>query len=80
LVLTDREIQAALDCGQIKIAPVPVADAYSSTSVDLTLSKFIRCWKCDPLRGVEQIIAPSVEGYNFNEVVKQLSEQRELDG
>ena len=80
MVLTDREIQAALDCGQIKIAPIPGVDAYSSTSVDLTLSKFIRCWKCDSLKGVEQIIAPSVEGYNFNEVLKQLSEQRELGG
>jgi len=79
LVLTDREIQAALDCGHIKIVPAPSVDAYSSTSVDLTLSKFIRSWKDAPIAGVEQIICPSAEGYNFNDVLKNLSEAKELN-
>jgi len=79
LVLTDREIQAALQCGHIKIMPSPGVDAYSSTSVDLTLSKFIRTWKGDPLKGVEQVICPSAEGYNFNEVLKALSDSKELN-
>jgi dCTP deaminase len=78
LVLTDREIQAALQCGQIQIKPLPGVDAYSSTSVDLTLSKFIRTWKGDPLKGVEQVICPSAEGYNFNELLKNLSDSKEL--
>ena len=79
MVLTDREIQAALECGQIKINPTPKADAYSSTSIDLTLSKFIRIWKTDTLKGVEQVICPSAEGYNFNELLKALSEVKELN-
>lgn len=79
MVLTDREIQAALQCGQIKIAPTPGPDAYSSTSVDLTLSKFIRTWKTDPIKGVEQVICPSAEGYNFNELLKALSDSKELN-
>ena len=79
MVLTDREIQAALDCGHIKIVPAPSVDAYSSTSVDLTLSKFIRSWKDAPIAGVEQIICPSAEGYNFNDVLKNLSEAKELN-
>ncbi len=80
MVLTDREIQAALECGHIKIDPAPKVDAYSSTSVDLILSKFIRCWKGDPIKGVEQIICPSAEGYNFKDVLKNLSDQKALDG
>lgn len=79
MVLTDREIQAALEFGHIKIVPAPGVDAYSSTSVDLTLSKFIRCWKGAPLKGVEQIICPSAEGYNLKDVLKNLSDQKELD-
>lgn len=79
MVLTDREIQAALQCGHIKITPLPGVEAYSSTSVDLTLSKFIRTWKTEPIKGVEQIISPSTEGYNFNEVLKALSDIRELN-
>lgn len=79
MVLTDREIQAALECDHIKIVPLPAVDAYSSTSVDLTLSKFIRCWKGDPIKGVEQVVCPSAEGYNFNDVLKNLSDQKELD-
>lgn len=79
MVLTDREIQASLQCGQIKIEPTPGPDAYSSTSVDLTLSKFIRTWKPDAIKGVEQVVCPSAEGYNFNEVLKSLSDIKELN-
>jgi dCTP deaminase len=79
VILTDREIQAALDSGQIKITPKPEAGAYSSTSVDLTLSKFIRVWKDDPIKGVEQVISPAAVGYNFNDVVKALSDMKELN-
>jgi dCTP deaminase len=78
VILTDREIQAALACGQIKINPNPSADAYSSTSVDLTLSKFIRTWK-ETVKGVEQVVCPSAEGYKFTDLVKALSDLRELN-
>lgn len=79
MVLTDREIQAALESGHISITPKPGFDAYSSTSVDLTLSKFIRIWKADQPKGVEWVICPSAVGYNFNEVVKALSDMKELN-
>lgn len=37
MVLTDREIQIALDRRLFTIDPPPINEAYSSTTVDLTL-------------------------------------------
>lgn len=79
MILTDREIQAALQCQHIKIVPAPNVEAYSSTSVDLTLAKFIRIWKGDPLKGVEHVFCPGAVGFNFNEVLRQHSDSKELD-
>lgn len=78
MVLTDREIQAALQCGQIIIDPAPRVDAYSSTSLDLTLSKSLRIWKTEKVKGVEQIICPATEGYKFSDFAKEYSEFKEL--
>jgi dCTP deaminase len=78
LILTDREIQAAIQYGQIIISPIPDVDAYSSTSLDLTLSKSLRIWKLETLKGVEHIICPSTEGYKFPEFVKAYSDAKEL--
>ena len=78
MILTDREIQAAIQCGQIIVNPTPNEDAYSSTSLDLTLSKSLRIWKPEPLKGVEHIICPSTEGYKFPEFVKAYSDPKEL--
>jgi dCTP deaminase len=78
LILTDREIQAAIQCKQIIINPAPGEDAYSSTSLDLTLSKSLRVWKTEVLVGVEHVICPATEGYKFPEFVKEYSDLREL--
>lgn len=79
MILTDREIQAAIDCKQIVIDPLPKAEAYSSTSLDLTLSSSLRIWKTEKVRGVEQIICPSTEGYKFAEFAKEYSDLKHLD-
>ncbi|MGA2048680.1 MAG: dCTP deaminase [Terracidiphilus sp.] len=78
MILTDREIQAAIQYGQIIISPVVGEDAYSSTSLDLTLSKSLRVWKTDAIIGVEHIICPATEGYKFAEFVKAYSDLKEL--
>jgi dCTP deaminase len=78
MVLTDREIQAAIDHKHIVIDPPPNELAYSSTSLDLALSKFIRIWKTPSVKGVEEIICPATEGYRFNDFAKAFSEIREL--
>ncbi len=79
MILTDHEIQAALQCNQIIITPTPGVDAYSSTSLDLTLSNSLRIWKPEPVKGVERIICPSTEGYKFAEFVKEYSDLKTLD-
>jgi dCTP deaminase len=78
LILTDREIQAAIQCKQIIISPAPSEDAYSSTSLDLTLSKSLRIWKTDEIKGVEHVICPATEGYKFPEFVKGYSDPKEM--
>jgi dCTP deaminase len=44
VILTDREIQIAIRTRQIEIDPVPNGDAYSSTSLDLTLDAPGEVW------------------------------------
>jgi dCTP deaminase len=69
VILTDREIQIFIKNGQITVTPEPEADAYSSTSLDLTLSERGEIWKPKP----GEPIRPNAEGYNY----KQLEERRE---
>jgi dCTP deaminase len=79
MVLTDREIQVAIQDGQIMIDPAPDLDAYSSTSLDLTLSKSLRIWKTQiPAVGVELIICPATDGYKFTDAANALSETKEM--
>lgn len=78
MIFTDREIQAAIQCKQIIIDPTPGVDAYSSTSLDLTLSKSLRIWRAETIKGVEHIICPATEGYKFAEFVKEYSDLLEL--
>jgi dCTP deaminase len=42
MILSDREIQAALARESVFIIPVPSANAWSSTAVDLTLDNELR--------------------------------------
>ena len=45
MILSDREIRAALSRGAMKLTPDPPAAAWSSTAVDLRLAKEIIRWK-----------------------------------
>lgn len=79
MVLTDREIQAAIHHGHIKIDPLPKVEAYSSSSLDLMLSPFIRVWKEPTVKGLEQIISPATKGYVFNDFVKVYTDLKEMN-
>lgn len=78
MVLTDREIQASIRQHQILITPAPHPTAFSSTSLDLNLAKHIRVWKGPGVKGMEQVVCPSAEGYKFNDFVKDQSDLIEL--
>jgi len=79
MVLTDREIQSAIQSGQISVEPHPDPAAFSSTSLDLTLSPSLRVWKTKSLAGVEaNIISPWAKGYNYRDVVNEYADPHEV--
>ncbi|MGE0116630.1 MAG: dCTP deaminase [Dongiaceae bacterium] len=67
MVLTDREIQLALANGQIEISPSPSEEAYSSTSLDLTLDDPGDIWQELP----GQPIRPGKAGYSYQQLNKR---------
>jgi dCTP deaminase len=81
MVLTDREIQLAIQFEQIAITPAPRADAFSSTSLDLTLAARAKRWKLGRgLSGVEApIISPGAPNYSYADVVRDYTEDFAID-
>jgi dCTP deaminase len=77
MILTDREIQLALETGQIDITPRPEAKSYSSTTVDLRLSPKASRWtKKNKTPGVESnfVINPYEQGYSHHRVHAEYGE------
>lgn len=72
MILTDKEIADALDDGLLIIRPRPSQEAFSSTTVDLTLGTAFAEWP--KAKGL--IIRPGERGYSYNEVKKLLTEVR----
>jgi len=80
MILTDREIQVAIENKQIVIDPPPAPTAYSSTSVDLSLSKQIRIWKKEDNGAVEApVFCPAKKEFKFLEVLRKYSDRQEMD-
>ena len=77
MILTDREIQMALESGAIVIDPAPGAKAYSSTTVDLTLDSTLNIFASD-LTGEETILDPSVDGFDHEAVLAKHSKQEAI--
>ena len=73
MVLTDREIEAALNCQHLEIDPRPDATALSSTAIDLTLGNTIRTWK-KGTTGVQTLIDPMAADYKVMPVIDDLTE------
>lgn len=81
MILTDREIQQALRHRQIDIDLLPPIDAFSSTSVDLTLDEHFQFWKQSNLAGVEpHVICPGEIGFSFDDVKAAYTEKKRLKG
>lgn len=72
MILTDREIRIALDKEQIEVSPTPSQEAFSSTSLDLTLDPILSIYK-DQTTGVEQTIDPTAEELDHEAVLDELT-------
>lgn len=64
MILSDREISAALDRGFLRITPTPASERWSSTALDLTLDSKLQVWK--PLGGAgdQMVISPDDPEFN----------------
>ena len=75
MILSDREIRAALARGALRITPDPQAEAWSSTAVDLRLASDITLWKKPKVAGVEVPVSPFNPEYDFVALLKDYSEK-----
>lgn len=79
MILTDREIQIAIANDQITIVPVPSIEAYSSTSVDLTLDQTITEFKQNLSgEGLETAIDPSQKGFVAEKILTRITNNVEI--
>ncbi len=65
MILTDREIAIALDCGQLIIDPRPSQVAFSSTSVDLTLADSGLVWEIQ-----SPLVVELREGFKISSIAR----------
>jgi dCTP deaminase len=72
VILTDREIQIAIERGLIQIQPPPNELSYSSTSVDLTLDRSITCFKKSPAF-LPRAIDVTHKDYDYDTALEELS-------
>jgi dCTP deaminase len=71
MILTDREIQLALEHKAILIDPLPSEQAYSSTSVDLTLDRTLSVYKPET-RGLDRIADPGLADFDHEAIAAEL--------
>ncbi|HUY93559.1 MAG TPA: dCTP deaminase [Pirellulales bacterium] len=78
MILSDREIQAAIARGALKLTPHPSAEAWSSTAVDLRLAQELVLWKRPGGHGVEAVVCPARPDYDFDKVRHDHSQQIDI--
>src|SRR5258708_7087498 len=74
MILSDREIQAAMRRESIQIAPTPTPKSWSSTAVDLRLDTKIRRWKPQSRAGMRQTVCPASPDFNYTELANEFTE------
>jgi dCTP deaminase len=80
MILSDREIQAAIARNALRITPLPPPQAWSSTALDLRLAKELVLWKRPSGKGVESVVCPAGADYDFEFVRKTYSEPIVISG
>src|SRR5262245_45206663 len=78
MILSDREIRAALARGALRITPDPADDAWSSTALDLRLGKDLMLWRRPSGGGVESIVCPASPDFDYSYVRRTYSEEIQI--
>jgi dCTP deaminase len=82
MILSDREMRAAVQRGLIWVTPAPPAGdkRWSATTLDLTLDAEIRPWGKLGGAGADVTIDPSSPDFNSNELIRQLTQPQSCEG
>src|SRR5438105_611664 len=75
MILSDREIRAALERRAVRITPAPAAELFSSTAVDLTLDVELRIWRSTAEAGLERRVRPGSSAFNLTRILDNLTER-----
>jgi dCTP deaminase len=75
MILSDREIRAAMERGALRITPPPPLEVYSSTAVDLTLGPELRTWSSADAAGAGSQVRPASPGFNVTAILDRLTER-----
>src|SRR5262245_41063270 len=82
MILSDREILAAVARGAIGLTPCPPADSlrWTSTAVDLTLDAEIRPWVGLQGVGADDVIDPALPAFNSNDLIAKHTSPLDCSG
>lgn len=75
MIWTDREIKLALDKRTLIIDPLPVDEAFASTSVDLTLDPILSEFR---KRETDRYFDPGKPGYSLDHILAEETERVEI--
>ena len=78
MILSDREIRAALARNALKITSTPSEAAWSSTAVDLSLAKELVLLRKPNVAGVPTHVSPADPNYRFDELIKGYGQQIQI--
>ncbi len=80
MILSDREIRAAIERQALKITPVPAPEHWSSTALDLTLDGEIRRWVPPSEEGFEGgSFNPGSRKFSFTKISEKYCETIKFD-
>lgn len=78
MILSDREIRAAMERGALRITPAPPLDRYASTAVDLTLAAELRKWRDSQKVGLQKKICLNDPDLDINQILDECTERIQI--
>jgi dCTP deaminase len=69
MILSDREIRAALAREAVFIHPLPSEKVWASTALDLTLDKELRRWDSPSDGSIQATVCPGSQTYDYSTLV-----------